>query len=121
METKENKNKSLILYIIIAILVIGLGYLLINGTKGLSNSAQKHLENAQKHGDSAKAYIEHYNGRIVKDSALERRYDDLQKIKQTIKIQTDEKIKLVNKYSVSDMQQYFDYRTGKTAKGGNPR
>lgn len=59
----------------------------------------------------AKFYKGIYDDLMEKDNALEVKYDSLVLEKDKIKIQYHEKIKLVNKYTVSNMQHYFDERT----------
>jgi len=117
MEVKETNKNKWIFYVLIFVLVGIVVFFLLNRTESSKRSSDKHLESATKHSDSAKVNLERYNGRKVKDSALERKYDSLVSEKQKIKIETNEKIRLVNQYSVSDMQYYFDERT---KESGNP-
>lgn len=113
MESKKNYTW---LYILIIIISGGLNvYQFLNNGASSEKKADKHQNQAQIHKDSAQIHIEQYKGRVVKDSALEKSYDSLLNLKNQIKPQYYEKYKVINAYSVSDMQYYFDERTAKSA------
>ena len=86
-------------------------YFLINKTQSLDKKIEDTVLKAKEHEVKSKFYKEIYDNLIEKDSALQIKYDSLSLEKNRIKIKYNEKIKLVNKYSVSDMQHYFDERT----------
>lgn len=99
-------------YIAIAVLFI----LLVTRTASLEIKNDKLLNEAKSNDLKAQYYISKYNALKSKDSILEMRYDSLDSIKSIIKIKYNEKIKIIDKYTVSDMQRYFDERT---KEGGN--
>lgn len=86
-------------------------FFLFNSTKALENKVEEESTKAKQHEIKAKFYKGLYDKLIEEDIALEVKYDSLVIEKDKIKIIYNEKIKLVNKYSVSDMQRYFDERT----------
>ncbi len=97
-------------WLLIASLIIVI-YFLFNKTESLEKKIQDASLKAKEHETKAKLYKETYDNLIQKDSALEVKYDSLFIEKNKIKIIYNEKIKLVDKYSVSDMQHYFNERT----------
>lgn len=86
-------------------------FFLFNSTKALENKVEEESTKAKQHEIKAKFYKGLYDKLIEEDIALEVKYDSLVIEKDKIKIIYNEKIKLVNKYSVSDMQSYFNERT----------
>lgn len=86
-------------------------YFLFNRTKYLEKNVQESLDKAKEHEIKAKFYKGIYDKLLEEDNVLEVKYDSLIIEKDKIKILYNEKIKLVDKYSVSDMQQYFNERT----------
>ena len=86
-------------------------YFLFNRTKSLEARVEETTSIAKEHEIKAKFYKGIYDDLMEKDNALEVKYDSLVLEKDKIKIKYHEKIKLVNKYTVSDMQHYFDERT----------
>jgi hypothetical protein len=103
------------LYILIIIVSGGLNvYQFLNSGSSSEKKADKHQNQAEIHQDSSLIHFEQYKGRIVKDSVLEKSYDSLLNVKNQIKPQYYEKYKVVNTYSVSDMQSYFDDRTAES-------
>ena len=97
-------------WILISILLIVI-YFLFNRIGLLDEKIKDASLKAKEHETKAILYKEIYDDLMQKDSVLEVKYDSLFVEKNKIKIQYNEKIKLVNKYSVSDMQHYFDERT----------
>jgi hypothetical protein len=95
--------------IVIMILIIVI-FFLINNTSSLEKKVIDAQIEAKEHETKAKFYLNIYKSSIEKDNALKVKYDSLLIEKQTIKKQYYEKIKLVDKYSVYDMQSYFDER-----------
>ncbi len=94
--------------IVILLIII---YFLFNKTKSLEEKVKETISIAKQHEIKAEFYKVVYNDLIDKDKALEFKYDSLVLEKDKIKIKYYEKIKLVNEYTVSDMQYYFDERT----------
>lgn len=86
-------------------------HFLFNRTKSLEAKVEKANSIAKEHEIKAKFYKDIYSDLMDKDNALEIKYDSLVLEKDKIKIKYHEKIKWVNKYTVSDMQQYFNDRT----------
>ena len=86
-------------------------YFLFNRTESLEKKVEDASSKAKEHEIKAKFYKGLYDKLIEEDNDLEVKYDSLVIQKDKIKIKYNEKIKLVNKYSVSDMQHYFDERT----------
>lgn len=96
-------------YIIIAILIIII-FFLLNNTSSLDEKVTDAKIEAKEHEVKAQFYLNLYKQGILKDDSLKIKYDSLLIEKQTIKKQYYEKIKLVDKYSIYDMQSYFDER-----------
>lgn len=94
-------------YIIIAVLFI----LLLTRSASLELKNDLLLKEANRHDLRAKYFISQYDTLKKQDSVLKIKYDSLSNTRTIIKTQYNEKIKVINKYSVSDMQQYFDERT----------
>ena len=94
--------------IVILLIII---YFLFNKTKSLEEKVKETISIAEQHEIKAEFYKVIYDDLIEKDDALEFKYDSLVLEKDKIKIKYYEKIKLVNEYTVSDMQYYFDERT----------
>lgn len=86
-------------------------YFLFNRTGALERQVEESNSKAKEHEIKAKFYKGIYDDLMEKDNVLEVKYDSLVLEKDKIKIKYHEKIKLVNKYTVSDMQYYFDERT----------
>lgn len=86
-------------------------FFLFNRTKSLEKNVQESLDKAKEHEIKANFYKGIYDKLLEEDNALEVKYDSLVIEKDKVKILYNEKIKLVDKYSVSDMQQYFNERT----------
>jgi len=95
--------------VIIGLLIIV--FFLLNKTSNLESKSEKHLQEAREHEIKAKFYKSLYDNLVEEESALEVKYDSLVLEKDKIKIQYHEKFKIINLYSVSDMQRYFDERT----------
>jgi hypothetical protein len=96
-------------FIIIVLLIFA--FFLFNKTKSLESKIVNTLEKAKEHEIKANFYKDIYKKLLEEDIALEVKYDSLVIEKNKVKILYNEKIKLVDKYSVSDMQQYFNERT----------
>lgn len=105
-----NLSKIKWYWIVIPILLITI-FFLFNQTEKLSSDVATATEKAKEHEIKAKFYLDTYYLELQKDSALQVKYDSLLLKKNKIKIQYNEKIKIINQYSVSDMQRYFDERT----------
>lgn len=101
-------------YVIAGIIV----FLLINSSVFLYNKNKDLEEKANKLDLKAKEYISKYNDLKSKDSVLALRYDSLSRVRSNIKIKYNERIKIIDRYTVSDMQYFFNERTG---EGCNPR
>lgn len=111
-------------FIFICVLGIGLA-LYFNDTSSLKKKIITESQSAKVNEALAKEYKNQYDLLKGQDNPLQSKYDslklELQKSQKTIiKLKTiyNEKIKIVNKYSVSDMQSYFDNRTGKSSYSG---
>lgn len=87
-----------------------------------SKESEKNIEELENKvirlNERADLYVKAYYQQIAKDSVLKLKYDSLLVERQKIKKEYVEKIKIVDRYTVSDMQRYFDERTG---KGSGPR
>lgn len=101
-------------YVIAAVLL----FFLVNRTSYLEERNCDLLKKAKESDLRAKYYIGQYKYLKQKDSLLELKYDSLNNIRSTIKIKYNERIKIIDKYTVSDMQQFFNERT---AEGGDIR
>jgi hypothetical protein len=114
MQINILNTKKYMPYIVIVVLFI----LLLTRSASLELKNEKLLNEAKSNDIKAQYYISKYNALKSKDSVLEIRYDSLDSIKSTVKIKYNERIKIIDKYSVSDMQRYFDERT---KEGSNTR
>ena len=85
-------------------------FFLWNDTERLNNEVILSEQRATSHKNSAEYYKELYDAQIKTDKQQAKSYDSLFKLK--IKIQTNEKIKLVDRYTISDKQSYFTDRYG---------
>ena len=103
---KPNNNTLLIA---VAIAVFLITFFFINNTSKLNEKVEEAQSKAKEHERTSKFYKDIYDMQMEKDAALQASYDSLILEKQKIKYY--DKIKLVDRYSVSDMQQYFDERT----------
>jgi hypothetical protein len=101
-------------YIVIAVLFI----LLLTRTASLEIKNDKLLIEAEKHDLRAKYLVSQYDTLKKQDSVLKLKYDSIESTRTIIKIRYNEKIKVINKYSVSDMQHYFDERTKEGSNTG---
>jgi hypothetical protein len=86
---------------------------LLNSTNKLEQENLKLKIKVIRLNERADLYVKAYYNILSKDSVLNRRYDSLLSEKQKIKKEYVYKIKQVDRYSISDMQRYFDERTGK--------
>jgi len=119
------KYKQYIPYVIF-ICVLGIGIALyFNDTSKLKKDIVTESQSAKVNEALAKEYRHQYDLLKAQDNPLQSKYDslklELSKSQKTIiKLKTiyNEKLKIVNKYSVSDMQYYFDKRTGKSSNSG---
>ena len=105
--------------ILITILLIVI-YFLFNRTQSLEYKVQQSIDKAKEHEIKANFYKGIYDKLLEKDIALETKYDSLVIEKDKVKIKYNEKIKLVNKYSVSDWQRFYDERATKGSESSNP-
>ena len=96
-------------YIVIGIMAISI-FFLYNNTNNLNSEVDRFEKLAKDHQTNAEYYKELYDAQIKTDKELSASYDSLFKVK--IKIQTNEKIKFINAYTVSGMQSYFTDRYG---------
>ena len=103
--------------IIILLIIV---YFLFNRTQTLENKVQTSIQKAKEHEIKASFYKGIYDKLLEKDIALETKYDSLVIEKDKVKIKYNEKIKLVNKYSVSDWQRFYDERATKGSESSNP-
>jgi hypothetical protein len=92
-------------------LLIILVFFLLNKTNRLEDKLQKSILNAKEHETKAEIYFNEYIQAIEKDNALKEKYDSLKFEKNKYKTIYNEKIKIIDKYSISDMQLYFNNRT----------
>lgn len=95
--------------VIVGLLVVV--FFLWNKTSTLELESKEHLEKAKEHEIKASFYKQQHDNLVKEESALEVKYDSLVLVKDKIKIKYHEKFKIIDKYSVSDMQRYFDERT----------
>jgi hypothetical protein len=86
----------------------------VNKTTFLEVENKRLKDSASVSKTKAEMYLRMYENLKQKDGVLIKRKDSLLKQKAIIKTKYVEKIKLVSKYSVSDMQCYFNERTGKS-------
>jgi hypothetical protein len=86
-------------------------YFQFNKTTRLEAQVEEQIKRANEHRVKANFYKNIYNELMEQDNELSIKYDSLVIEKNKIKIIHNEKIKLVDKYTVSDMQYYFDERT----------
>jgi hypothetical protein len=93
-------------YLVIVGLLIVI-YFLFNRTQHLEIEVQKGIEKAKEHEKKAEFYFNIYELQMEKDIDLQFKYDSLVIEKNKIY----EKIKFVDRYTVSDMQSYFNERT----------
>lgn len=107
--------------IVIALLAVFVGCLLFfksNNQEKLEVENQTLRDSSLVYKAKAKMYIDMYENLKREDSLLVLKKDSLLVEKQKTQIKYVEKIKLVSKYSVSDMQCYFNERTGKSCGTG---
>ena len=97
-------------YIIIAILCVVI-FFLFNSTTKLEGKLTESETKAKEHEIKAQFYLDIYHMQLDKDTVLLAKYDSLLLEKNKTKILYNEKIKIINRYSVSDMQLYFNERT----------
>lgn len=109
------KNYLIITLSISALISIAL---LLNSTNKLEKENSELKIKVARLNERADLYVKAYYNILSKDSVLKRSYDSLASEKQKIKKEYVYKIKEVDRYSVSDMQRYFDERT---KKGGDTR
>jgi predicted RND superfamily exporter protein len=109
--------KKYIAVVIVVVLVIAL-FFNLNKTRHLENENKVLKDSALFYNAQAKTYIKMYENLKEKDGVLVKTKDSLIRQKSKIKKVYVQKIKLVSKYSVSDMQCYFDERTGKGCNTG---
>jgi hypothetical protein len=95
-------------------------FFLFNRTKSLEKNVQESLDKAKEHEIKANFYKGIYDKLLEEDNALEVKYDSLVIEKDKVKILYNEKIKLVDKYSVSDWQRFYDERAIKGSESSNP-
>jgi hypothetical protein len=98
------------------VLIVGMSiiiYFLFNRTSNLEKQVEDASSKAMEHEIKAKFYKGLSDNLIEEESALEVKYDSLVLEKDKIKIQYHEKFKIINLYTISDMQRYFDERTAK--------
>lgn len=86
----------------------------VNKTTSLEVENKRLKDSASVSKTRAEMYLRMYENLKQRDGVLIKRKDSLLKQKAIIKTKYVEKIKLVSKYSVSDMQCYFNERTGKS-------
>ena len=96
-------------WIVIIVLMISV-FFLWNNTSRQDAEIQKLTALSKEQQSNAEYYKELYGKQINTDKQLSTSYDSLTLIKN--KIQINEKIKLVDRYNVSDMQSYFTDRYG---------
>lgn len=106
------------LIVISVILVLFSLFFLTNKTITLKKNNEKLKDSVIRLNERADLYVKAYYDILKRDSVLNQRYDSLKKERQKIKTKYVERIKVIDKYSVSDMQRYFDERT---AKGSDTR
>jgi hypothetical protein len=114
MQINILNTKKYIPYIVIVVLFI----LLLTRSASLELKNELLLKEAEKHDLRAKYFLSQYDTLKKQDSVLKLKYDSVERVRTVIKTQYNERIKVINKYSVSDMQQYFDERT---KEGSNTR
>lgn len=100
---KIKQNWYWIVIIVMAIVI----FFLWNSTKTLDQKVVDATRKATEHSQNAAYYKELYDSQIKIDEALATSYDSLVLVKNKLIIIENEKIKLVDPYTVSDMQSYF--------------
>ena len=103
-------------YAVILILLIVI-YFLFNQTQSLEAKVINAVEKAKEHEIKAQFYLDIYHLQMERDAVLESKYDSLLLEKNKFKIQYNEKIKYINRFTVSDWQQFYNERA---TKGSNP-
>lgn len=114
MQINILNTRKYVPYIIIVVLFI----LLLTRSASIELKNDSLLREAEKHDLRAKYLLSQYDTLKKQDSVLKLKYDSIERVRTVIKTQYNERIKVINKYSVSDMQQYFDERT---KEGSNTR
>lgn len=102
------------LSITLIILALASAFFFFNSTSKLEKENAELKIKVVRLNERADLYVKAYYNVLSKDSVLKRSYDSLLSEKQKIKREYVYKIKEVDRYSVSDMQRYFDERTGKS-------
>lgn len=115
MALKTAKNFLIGISVILVLLSL---FFISNRTEGLREDNDRLHDSIIRLNERADLYVRAYYDILRKDSVLNQRYDSLNKERQKIKTKYVERIKVIDRYSVSDMQRYFDERT---AKGGDTR
>lgn len=116
-ELLMSKYKDLLLIALTVCLIIAV-FFGVNKTTSLEKQNKILQDSATISRTRAEMYLRMYNNLKEKDGVLVRTKNSLLKQKSITKIKYVEKIKLVSKYSVSDMQCYFNERTGKSCDTG---
>jgi len=119
------KYKQYIPYIVCGCILLFFASLYFNRTESLQKKVVELTNEAKVNEALAKEYRHQYDLLKAQDNPLQSKNDslklELQKSQKTIiKLKTiyNEKIKIINKYSVSDMQSYFDKRTRESGNSG---
>lgn len=116
-ELLMSKYKDLLLIVLTACLIIAV-FFGVNKTTSLEKENEALKDSAIASKVKAEMYLKMYYNLKEKDGVLVKTKDSLLKQKQITKTKYVEKIKLISKYSVSDMQCYFNERTGKSCDTG---
>lgn len=112
-----NTAKNFLIGISVILVLLSL-FFIFNRTEGLKEDNDRLHDSIIRLNERADLYVKAYYDILKKDSVLNQRYDSLNKERQKIKTRYVERIKVIDRYSVSDMQRYFDERT---AKGSDTR
>ena len=92
-------------YIVIGVMAVSI-FFLWNDTERLNKAVIISQQRATDHQNNAEYYKELYDDQIKTDKQQSKSYDSIYQIK----IKTNEKIKLVDRYTISDKQSLFAHR-----------
>ena len=106
-------KRERIFWIIISVILALSCFFFFNSSKESEKNIEELENKVIRLNERADLYVKAYYQQIAKDSVLKLKYDSLLVERQKIKKEYVEKIKIVDRYTVSDMQRYFDERTGK--------
>ena len=96
-------------YIVIGVMAVSI-FFIWNDTEKLNNAVILSEQRAKGHETSSEYYKGLYDKQIKNDKQQSKSYDSLLDVKP--KIQINEKLKIVDRYTIGDKQSYFTDRYG---------